>query len=86
MKIHYQLVLFTSICLSAISLACSSSSTPIPLLTSTPPTTETNTQVRKGSPVQLMTRPQLWLSPQPPETAIGPADYFDLLAANALWK
>jgi hypothetical protein len=89
MKMNNQLVLYISICLSVVSLACSSSSTPVPISTSTPSATsatQTETQVRTGPPPDLTIRPQVWLGPQPPGTAIGPADYFDLFMPNAPWQ
>src|SRR5512133_954553 len=86
MKINYQLVLPISICLSVVGLACSSNSKPAPISTSTLLAAQTETQVQTGPPVDLTTRPQIWLGPQPPGTAIGPADYFDLFTANAPWK
>src|SRR6266498_469253 len=85
MKINYQLILSISICFSVVSLACSSSSTPASVSTSTPAATQTETQVQVGPPVDL-TRPQIWLGPQPPGTPIGPADYFDLFKNNAPWR
>lgn len=86
MKTNHRLVLYMSICLAVLSLACSSSVTPPPSSTSTPPAPQTETQVRIGPPPDLTSRPQIWLGPQPPGTRIGTPDYFDLFKDNAPWQ
>src|SRR6266508_640021 len=86
MKSNDRIVLYISICLAVASLACSSTPTSTPLSTSRPPATQTETQVQTGPPIDLTTKPQVWLGPQPPGAPIGPPDYFDLFTANARWQ
>src|SRR6266496_2683194 len=89
MRISYRLILYISICLAMISLACNFSDTLPSFSISTPAApaaTQTEPPVRAGPPPDLSTRLQIWLGPQPPGSAIGPADYFDLFTANALWQ
>ena len=86
MNINYRLIFFISICLAVVSLASSFVSTIPSLATSAPPATQPESQIRTGPPLDLTTRPQIWLGPQPPGSPIGPPDYFDLFTANAPWQ
>lgn len=76
--------------LLAVTLSCSpggtapASPTSVPPLTQAP--TQTATQVRTAPTPDLTTRPQIWLGPQPPNSAIAVQDYFDLFEPNAPWQ